>query len=315
MQTISGKNDESGGGLQSATYSPAVIYAETIQVFNHILIQHSRKPIVMSDRYAQYDAFDIDFPAERVMRIAFNRPDTYNSVDAEGHRQLTYIWRDIDDDPDISAVILTGKGKAFSSGGDFSLIEESIADAKVRARTWKEARDLVYNIINCNKPIISAINGVAVGAGLVAGLLADISIAGKKARIVDGHTRLGVAAGDSAIINWPLLCGMAKAKYLLLTCEQVYGEEAERIGLVSLCVEDDELQDKALSVAVQLANGAPDAIRWTKYALNNWYRMMGPAFDASTALEMLGFAGAEAAEGVSALKEKRAPNFDPNSPV
>ena len=108
---------------------------------------------------------------------------------------------------------------------------------------------------------------------------------------------------------------MAKAKYLLLTCEQVYGEEAERIGLVSLCVEDDELQDKALSVAVQLANGAPDAIRWTKYALNNWYRMMGPAFDASTALEMLGFAGAEAAEGVSALKEKRAPNFDPNSPV
>ncbi|MGB0751541.1 MAG: enoyl-CoA hydratase-related protein, partial [Gammaproteobacteria bacterium] len=149
----------------------------------------------------------------------------------------------------------------------------------------------------------------------VAGLLADISIAGKKARIVDGHTRLGVAAGDSAIINWPLLCGMAKAKYLLLTCEQVYGEEAERIGLVSLCVEDDELQDKALSVAVQLANGAPDAIRWTKYALNNWYRMMGPAFDASTALEMLGFAGAEAVEGVSALKEKRAPNFDPNSPV
>ena len=145
--------------------------------------------------------------------------------------------------------------------------------------------------------------------------MADISIAGKKARIVDGHTRLGVAAGDSAIINWPLLCGMAKAKYLLLTCEQVYGEEAERIGLVSLCVEDDELQDKALSVAVQLANGAPDAIRWTKYALNNWYRMMGPAFDASTALEMLGFAGAEAAEGVSALKEKRAPNFDPNSPV
>ena len=269
----------------------------------------------MSDRYAQYDAFDIDFPAERVMRIAFNRPDTYNSVDAEGHRQLTYIWRDIDDDPDISAVILTGKGKAFSSGGDFSLIEESIADAKVRARTWKEARDLVYNIINCNKPIISAINGVAVGAGLVAGLLADISIAGKKARIVDGHTRLGVAAGDSAIINWPLLCGMAKAKYLLLTCEQVYGEEAERIGLVSLCVEDEELQDKALSVAVQLANGAPDAIRWTKYALNNWYRMMGPAFDASTALEMLGFAGAEAAEGVSALKEKRAPNFDPNSPI
>lgn len=269
----------------------------------------------MTDRYAAYDAFDIERPADRVLRIAFNRPDTYNSLDAEGHRQLTYIWRDIDDDPDISAVILTGRGKAFSSGGDFSLIEEAIEDPKARARTWKEARDLVYNIINCNKPIISAINGVAVGAGLVAGLLADISIAGKRAKIIDGHTRLGVAAGDSAVINWPLLCGMAKAKYLLLMCEPVDGEQAEKYGLVSLCVEDDELQDKALEVANRLVAGPPEAIRWTKYALNNWYRMMGPSFDASTALEMMGFAGPEAREGLAALRERREPNFDPNSPV
>jgi enoyl-CoA hydratase len=269
----------------------------------------------MTDRYAQFDAFDIDWPAPRVLRIAFNRPDTYNSVDAVGHRQLTYIWREIDDDPDVSCVILTGKGKAFSSGGDFSMIQEAIDDPKARARTWKEARDLVYNIVNCNKPIISAINGVAVGAGLVAGLLADISIAGKRARIVDGHTRLGVAAGDSAIMNWPLLCGMAKAKYLLLMCEEVDGEEAERIGLVSLCVEDDELQDRALAVANKLVAGAPQAIRWTKYALNNWYRMMGPSFDASTALEMLGFAGEEAKEGLAALQERRSPNFDPDSAI
>lgn len=269
----------------------------------------------MTDRYAAFDAFDIDRPADRVLRIAFNKPDTYNSVDELGHRQLTYIWREIDDDPDVSAVILTGRGKAFSSGGDFSLIEKAIADPKARARVWKEARDLVYNIINCNKPIVSAINGVAVGAGLVAGLLADISIAGKRARIIDGHTRLGVAAGDSAIINWPLLCGMAKAKYLLLMCEPIDGEAAERCGLVSLCVEDEELQDKALEVANRLVAGPPDAIRWTKYALNNWYRMMGPAFDASTALEMLGFAGDEVREGLSALKERREPNFNPESPV
>ena len=179
--------------------------------------------------------------------------------------------------------------------------------------SWKEARDLVYNIINCSKPIVSAINGVAVGAGLVAGLLADVSIAGKSAKIVDGHTRLGVAAGDSAVINWPLLCGMAKAKYHLLTCEPMDGVEAERIGMVSLCVEDEELQDKALEVASKLANGAQSAIRWTKYALNNWYRMAGPAFDASTALEMLGFTGPEAKEGIASHREKRPPNFDPKS--
>ena len=234
-------------------------------------------------------------------------------MDKDDHRELTYIWRDIDADPNVSVVILTGSGPAFSAGGDFSMIEEMIEDNHALVNSWKEARDLVYNIINCSKPIVSAINGVAVGAGLVAGLLADISIAGKSATIVDGHTRLGVAAGDSAVINWPLLCGMAKAKYHLLTCEPMDGVEAERIGMVSLCVEDDELQDKALEVATKLANGAQSAIRWTKYALNNWYRMAGPAFDASTALEMLGFCGPEAQEGIRSHREKRSPNFDPKS--
>ena len=121
----------------------------------------------MADRYAKYTGFDIDYPADRVLRITFNRPETYNSVDAETHTQLTNIWRDIDADPEISAVLVTGTGKAFSSGGDFEMIEKMMADDMVRMHTWKEAKDLVYNVINCNKPIISAINGVAVGAGLV----------------------------------------------------------------------------------------------------------------------------------------------------
>lgn len=267
----------------------------------------------MTDRYAKYKELDIDRPAEGILRITFNKPETYNSLDKNGHRELTYIWRDIDEDPDISVAMLCGTGKAFSSGGDFGMIEDMIDSFEDRTRAWKEARDLVYNIINCSKPIVSAINGPAVGAGLVAGLLADISIAGKSARIVDGHTRLGVAAGDSAVMNWPLLCGMAKAKYHLLLCEPVDGAEAERIGLVSLCVEDDQLADKALEVANKLAAGAPSAIRWTKYSLNNWYRMAGPAFDASTALEMLGFTGPEVREGIAAHREKRAPKFDPKS--
>ena len=269
----------------------------------------------MTGRYEKYTQFDIDYPADRVLRITFNRPETYNSVNAEAHTQLTNIWRDIDADPDISAVVVTGTGKAFSSGGDFEMIEEMIGDDEVRAATWKEAKDLVYNVVNCNKPIISAINGVAVGAGLVVGILADVSIAGKSAKIVDGHTRLGVAAGDVACIIWPLLCGMAKAKYYLMTCRPVSGEEADRIGLVSMCVEDDDLQSTALEIATELANGAPSAIRWTKYALNNWLRMAGPIFDTSTALEMLGFAGREAKEGLASLQEKRKPDFPKSSPV
>jgi len=269
----------------------------------------------MSDRYADYSKFDIDRPAERILRIAFNNPKTYNSVDAETHTQLTHIWRDIDDDRDISAVIVTGAGKAFSAGGDFKLIETMLNDQAARMSSWKEAKNLVYNVINCNKPIVSAINGVAVGAGLVVGILADISIAGKRARIVDGHTRLGVAAGDVACIIWPLLCGMAKAKYHLLTCRPVSGEEAERIGLVSMCVDDDILQDTALEVATELANGSPSAIRWTKYALNNWLRMAGPTFDSSTALEILGFAGDDVKEGLASHLEKRQPVFSQDCSV
>ncbi len=269
----------------------------------------------MSERYAKYKAFEIDFPAERILRITLNKPETYNSLDADGHREITNIWRDIDDDEDISAVILTAKGKAFSSGGDFGMIEKNMNDYHARVRAWKEARDLVYNIINCNKPIVSAINGVAVGAGLVAALLADISIAARSAKIIDGHTRLGVAAGDHAVINWPLLCGMAKAKYLLMLCEPVDGTEAERIGLVSLVVEDDELQAKAMQIAERLVAGAPTAIRWTKYALNNWYRAMGPSFDASLSMEMIGFSSDEVREGLASHLEKRKPEFDPKSPL
>jgi len=269
----------------------------------------------MTDRYEKYTSFEFDRPAERVLRITMNKPETYNSLDATGHNHLTYIWRDIDDDPDVNVVILTGKGKAFSSGGDFSMIEQNATDWNARLQAWKEAKDLVYNIVNCSKPLVSAMNGVAVGAGLVAGLLADVSIMAKSARVLDGHTRLGVAAGDVAVINWVILCGMAKAKYHLLTCEPVYGEEAERMGLVSLCVEDEELQERALKIATDLAAGAQSAIRFTKYSLNNWYRMAGPSFDTSLALEMLGFAGPEVHEGLAAHLEKRAPKFDPFSPL
>ncbi|WP_254620887.1 enoyl-CoA hydratase/isomerase family protein [Sphingomonas sp. CL5.1] len=263
----------------------------------------------MSDRYAHYKAFDFDWPAPGVLRLTFNRPDRLNTLDKQGHVEITEIWRELNADPEVRAVILCGAGRAFSAGGDFSLVQELTESYAAKVRVWQEARDLVFNILDCTKPIVSAIQGAAVGAGLVAGLLADISIAGKSARLADGHTRLGVAAGDHAVILWPLLCSMAKAKYHLLLCDPVGGEEAERIGLVSLCVEDADLQDKAVEIATCLANGAPTAIRFTKHALNNWMRTAGPAFDASLALEMLGFGGPEAREGLASFREKRAPDF------
>src|SRR5437899_3875381 len=220
----------------------------------------------MTDRYARYQRLEFDRPHPRVLRITMHNPGRLNSADATMHRELVEIWRDIDADPGVSAAILTGAGKAFSAGGDFDMIGNIIDDFSTRAGAWKEARDLVYNLVNCSKPVVSAMRGPAVGAGLVCGLLADISIASKDARIIDGHTRLGVAAGDHAAIVWPLLCGMAKAKYHLLLCEPLSGTEAERIGLVSLCVPEDELDAKALEVAQRLAAGRTAAISHPKLA-------------------------------------------------
>jgi len=184
-----------------------------------------------------------------------------------------------------------------------------MGNAAAAARTMREASDLVYNIINLDKPVVSAINGPAVGAGLVVALLADVSIIAETARITDGHTRLGVAAGDHAAIIWPLLCGMAKAKYYLLTSEFLDGREAERIGLVSRAVPAEKLMDVAWTVAESLARGSQPSIRFTKRALNNWIRQAGPIFDQSLALEMLTFMGDDVREGMQAIREKRPPSF------
>ena len=250
-----------------------------------------------------------------ILEIVIRNDRTLNSVDARSHRALTRVWRDIDDTPGVRCVLIRGEGRGFSSGGDFELIEEMSSDFTALARVWKEARDLVYNVINCGKPIVSAIHGPCVGAGLAVALLADVSVAAKSARLLDGHVRLGVAAGDHAAIIWPLLCGLNKAKYHLLTGESVSGEEAERIGLVSLCVPDEELLERAWAVARKLATGSPTAIRWTKYALNNWLRQAGPIFDASLALEFLGFTGPDVKEGLASLREKREPSFEEDAPI
>jgi enoyl-CoA hydratase len=260
------------------------------------------------DRYTRYSRLKFQHPHPKVIRIVMEN-GKLNATDRAMHSELAQIWRDIDADPDVNAAIITGAGRMFSAGGDFSMINDIMSDYESRMHILKEASDIVYNIINCSKPVVSAMRGVAVGAGLVCGLLADISIAGKDCRIIDGHTRLGVAAGDHAAIIWPMLCGMAKAKYYLLLCDQLLGDEAERIGLVSLAVEDSEVEAKAEEIAARLAEGAQGAIRWTKYSLNNWLRQAGPAFDASLALEFLGFTGPEAREGLAAHLEKRKPNF------
>jgi enoyl-CoA hydratase len=259
--------------------------------------------------YSEYQHLLFDLKPNGVLLVTLNRPEVLNATNARLHWELTKIWGTVDEDPKVKIVLVTGAGKAFSAGGDIEMLELMAGNAEAVARSMREAADIVYNMINLEKPIVSAINGVAVGAGLAVALMADVSIMAENARFTDGHLRLGVGAGDHAAIIWPLLCGMAKAKYYLMTADFIDGKEAERIGLVSLCAPAEKLMDKAWEVANKLAAGPQFALRWTKRALNNWLRVASPTFDASLALEMMNFLGEDVHEGIRALKEKRPPRF------
>jgi enoyl-CoA hydratase len=259
--------------------------------------------------YSHYQHLLCERQEHGILRITINRPEVLNATNARLHWELSRVWRDIGDDPETRVAVITGAGRAFSAGGDLAIIEAFQGNINAISGVMKEAADIVYNLANCEKPVISAINGTAVGAGLAVALMADISIIADNARLTDGHLRLGVGAGDHAAIIWPLLCGLAKAKYYLLTADFLDGKEAERIGLVSLCVPPEQLMPKAMEVATKLATGSQLALRWTKRALNHWVRQAGPIFDHSLALEMLGFFTDDVTEGIQAIKERRAPHF------
>ena len=263
----------------------------------------------MTDPYARYQQLQFDRPHPRVLRITIASPLKLNAMTATLHRECSEIWRDVEADKTVSAAIIRGSDKAFSAGGDLTHERKVCDDYELRMSAMKEARDLVYNMINCSKPIVSAVRGWAVGAGIALALLADISIAAKDAKFSDGHAKIGVASGDHATILWPLLCGMARAKYYLLLSETFSGQEAADMGLVSLAVDAEALDAKAVEVASRLAERAPAATRWTKHSLNHWLRQAAPIFDASLALEFIGFAGPEGREGIDAFLQKRSAVF------
>jgi enoyl-CoA hydratase/carnithine racemase len=248
----------------------------------------------------------VERPADGVLLITINRPERYNSLTMPMFDELGEIWSDVERDEQTRAVVVTGAGKAFCTGMDVAQPDPTPAQALAMLET---ERKRVATMLRIEKPIISAINGPAVGYGLSTALLADISIAAQDAVLIEGHTRVGVTAGDHAALIWPLLVGMAKTKYYVLTSEQLTGDEAERIGLVSQAVPREQVLPRALEVASQLARGSQQAIRFTKRALNAWLTNAVPQHEMSAALEILDFAGADYAEARQAFREKRPVDF------
>jgi enoyl-CoA hydratase len=260
--------------------------------------------------YGNYEGLSCTFPEPGLLQIAINNPDNkMNTVTAGMHTALTRVWTEIDADPDVKVVLFTGTDGVFCAGGDFEFIASLLDDWDRRQTVMKEVRDLVHGMVNCSKPVVSAISGPCAGVGAAVALLADISVATPSTVFIDGHTRFGVAAGDQAVIHWPLLCGMAKAKYYLLLSEKLDGREAERIGLVTELVDEDALDDRAMAIAQKLNRLPRNAVQWTKQALNGWFKVAAPMFDVSAAYENLSFSDPDSHEGVKALQERRAPTF------
>ena len=256
-----------------------------------------------------YEQFDEGLIVERgddgVLLVTLNRPHALNATTYRMHSQLVALWPHIAQDRETKVVVITGAGRGFCSGAD---LKEARAEPKSHLELLElmdEGAAMVWNMVNLDKPIISAINGPAVGSGAALALLADISVAADDAKIFDGHTTVGVVSGDHSVLIWPLLCGMAKSKYYLMTNEPLTGTEAERIGLVTFSVPKEEVLPKALEIARRLAGMSQSAIRGTKHTLNHWLRMAGPAFEHSLALEMLGYYGRDINEARAAFEEKR----------
>jgi enoyl-CoA hydratase len=245
-----------------------------------------------------------------VLIVTINRPDRMNSLTLPMFDELGAVWADVDRDPHTRVVVLTGAGRGFCAGMD---VRQPDPTPQQTLDLLESERRRLNNLLALEKPVISAINGAAVGYGLSAALLADISVAAEDAILSDGHTKVGVVAGDHAALIWPLLVGMAKTKYYILTSRRLDGREAERIGLVSLSVPREEVLPTALEIADELARGSQQAIRWTKRSLNaGWLTGAVTQHELSAALEMLNLLSPDYAEARQAFREGREPDFPSN---
>lgn len=268
------------------------------------------------DWFEGYEHLLFDLRDRGVLLVTINRPDRGNAVNPKLHIELGTVWREIDRDRRVSVAVITGAGDTFCSGGEIgSFGGDDHPDSADIDESMHEMGSLVNGMIECRKPTISAVNGLAMASGLAVALSADISVVGENVKLNDGHLRGGMVAGDHAVLLWPLYMSLAKARYYLLTGDTLTGREAERLGLMSVCVPDADVLDRALSIAERIAGNAQYATRWTKRALNAWVRQQAPIFELSTALQMISLHGADMQSALAALAEGRKPEFPSAHPA
>lgn len=246
----------------------------------------------------------------RVLEVTLNRPEKLNATDAVLHTELARVFTDISNDPDSEIVVLTGAGRAFSAGGDVAWMQDAIDEPERFEQTVREAKQIVFGLIDCEKPVIAKLNGHATGLGATIALFCDVIFAAEHAKIGDPHVSIGFVAGDGGAVIWPQLIGYARAKEYLLTGDLMTATQAAQMGLINHAVPADQLDERVNAFADRLANGATKAIRWTKMSVNIGLRDLATSImDASLAYEAMSNMTADHAEAVKAFAEKRAPLF------
>ncbi len=259
-------------------------------------------------RYDHYENFVFDLN-DRVMTVWFNRPDILNGFTDEMERELCQFFVDGAIDKDFDIVVLTGKGRAFSAGGDIeNTMKPKLADPGVNSPILPKR--LIFSLLDFPKVLVAKVNGHAMGLGTTVALYCDVIFAADHAKIGDPHVKMGLSAGDGGSIIWPQLIGYARAREYLMTGDPLTAPKAAELGLINHSVPADEL-DAAVDVFVaKMRKGAMKAIIATKLTVNLGLRQLASAvMDASIAYENLTMHTKDHAEAVHAFLEKRDPNF------
>lgn len=233
--------------------------------------------------------------------VTMNRPEILNAINWEMHEELEQVFVDLDSDQRVRAIVLTGAGRGFCSGGD----QKSLDSAPIPSPT-RGGRHLVRNMLEIEAPVVAAVNGAAVGLGATLALFCDVVFAQPSARFADTHVTAGVVAGDGGAVIWPLLIGPARAKHYLMTGAFVSAEEAAQIGMINKVVPEGKVLEIAIEYAEMLASGPREAIVWTKYSVNKMLKeYVNLLLDTSLALETLTFKSPERRAAVEAFAAKR----------
>lgn len=249
-----------------------------------------------------YKGLLVEKRASGVAVITLNRPEILNAIDWPMHAALEEVFVDLDNDPAVRAIVLTGAGRGFCSGGDQNALDDEVGTISAT----RSGRHLIRNMLELELPLIAAVNGVAVGLGATLALFCDVVFAEPAARFADTHVTAGVVAGDGGAAIWPLLLGPVRAKHYLMTGDFISAEDAAAAGMINKVVPEGTVVGHAIRYAEMLASGPRDAIVWTKYAVNKLIKeQVHLNLDTAAALEMLTFNSPERRDAVSTFREKR----------